>query len=757
VFRLTIRTALANLRSRRLNSVLLGVIIAGGAMSLAIASGLHSSASDPFKQTARATNSADVHVFDFTGSADISTVARMPGVVERSGPYDFARGTVRGKPGNAEVTVEHPELSSGRWVAPGPGEVVLERTFARARQLHVGDRLRVRVAARPYDLRVVGIAVSAARGPFPQWEPAAAWVAPSTLDTVQPDASRRGQELHLRLADGVDAAAFVDRVEKRFPPEQVGVYDSKEIEDDVTSETSGLTVILGSASLLALLGAGFVIANAISGRVLASRREIGLLKAAGFTPGGVTTLFVVENLILALVAGVIGTLAAIPVTPLLLNKSADLLGTPTPSGFGVQTVAVGVLGVVVIVTVFTVLPAWRAGRLKVLEAIRLGRTSVSSRPSRTAELAARLHLPAAAVLGVKDAFAARSRSVMTVLSLVLTVTAVIATLGTEATYRRVVGDSSLRAKPYDLLVESDSPAAKTRALLAPHRGEYTRAMTIAGIPARAASAGLDLQARAIGGDYRARPYAIRDGRMLTGPGQAIVGRGLLDKLGLRVGDRLRLAALGGALNLEIVGRYIEPDNDAVTAIFDQRSLSPAAQRKLRPDFGLTVPSVPVARRLGSELAAQSHGAVQATVTEDEVKQERADVRPIIWGMDVLLLSIGLVSLVTTMLLGIRERRRDFAIFKTIGLTPRQVLAAVTAGGSVLALLALAIGIPVGAGLFRAVVIATNPTDGPDLATTPTWWWLLLLVPGILVFTTIASLLPARRAAEVRPAEALRYE
>jgi putative ABC transport system permease protein len=224
-----------------------------------------------------------------------------------------------------------------------------------------------------------------------------------------------------------------------------------------------------------------------------------------------------------------------------------------------------------------------------------------------------------------------------------------------------------------------------------------------------------------------------------------------------VGERLRLRTLGQALDLKIVGRYIEPDNDAITAIFDQRSLPPATQQKLRPDFGLTVPTVPAARRLGQELATASHGSVESTVTEDEVKQERDDVRPIVWGMDVLLLAIGIVNLVTTMLLGIRERRRDFAIFKTIGLTPRQVLGAVTAGGSVLALMALAIGIPVGAAMFRAIVVATNPTDGPDLGTTPTWWWLLLLVPGILIFTTIASLLPARRAAEIQPAEALRYE
>jgi putative ABC transport system permease protein len=245
--------------------------------------------------------------------------------------------------------------------------------------------------------------------------------------------------------------------------------------------------------------------------------------------------------------------------------------------------------------------------------------------------------------------------------------------------------------------------------------------------------------------------------MLSGPGEAIVGRGLLQKLDLQVGDKLALETMGQHLDLRIVGRYIEPDNDAVTAIFDQRSMSAGAQRSLQPSFGLSVPSVPAARRLQSQLVAESNGAVRAEVTEDEVKQERDDVRPIIWGMDALLLAIGLINLVTTLLLGIRDRQRDFAIYKSIGLTPRQVLGTVTAGGSVLALIALAVGIPIGAALFRAVVIATNSTDGPDLATTPTWWWLLLLIPAMLVFTTIASLIPARRAVEVKPAEALRYE
>ena len=87
--------------------------------------------------------------------------------------------------------------------------------------------------------------------------------------------------------------------------------------------TSTSSVVLGSASLAALLAVGFIVANAIGGRILASRRDIGLLKAAGFTPGGVTSLFVVENLILAGAASVVGTALGIAFSPLLLEPTAN--------------------------------------------------------------------------------------------------------------------------------------------------------------------------------------------------------------------------------------------------------------------------------------------------------------------------------------------------------------------------------------------------------------------------------------------------
>ena len=181
------------------------------------------------------------------------------------------------------------------------------------------------------------------------------------------------------------------------------------------------TVVLGSASLAALLAVGFIIANAIGGRILASRRDIGLLKAAGFTPGGVTALFVVENLLVAGAASVVGTGAGDRAQPAAARADRQPArhrhaqraaarhrgrGRPRRRGRGLPVHRPARL-------------ARRApGRARGDRARPHERRARSPRARRARRPA--LHMPPAVVLGVKDAFASRSRAAMTIASLALT-------------------------------------------------------------------------------------------------------------------------------------------------------------------------------------------------------------------------------------------------------------------------------------------------------------------------------------------------
>ena len=139
------------------------------------------------------------------------------------------------------------------------------------------------------------------------------------------------------------------------------------------------------------------------------------------------------------------------------------------------------------------------------------------------------------------------------------------------------------------------------------------------------------------------------------------------------------------------------------------------------------------------------------LTDDEVREERADMLPILFGTSLLLVLIALVNLLATLLLVTRERARDFAIFKAVGLTPRGVLGVVNAGGAVLGAIAIVIGIPAGIVTFRVVMQVLSPSEGTDVVGVPGPFALALTIPVVLAVTALASSLPARRVARASAA------
>lgn len=126
---------------------------------------------------------------------------------------------------------------------------------------------------------------------------------------------------------------------------------------------------------------------------------------------------------------------------------------------------------------------------------------------------------------------------------------------------------------------------------------------------------------------------------------------------------------------------------------------------------------------------------------------------------VALMLIAGVSVLNDMMPSVRERFQELATFKAIGLTPGQMLRSVTDGAVALALLALAVGIPLGWWLGSLLVtILSNGFGGPTgLHISVNWLGVALLVPATLLIATLGAYLPARRAARVPAGELLRDE
>lgn len=144
---------------------------------------------------------------------------------------------------------------------------------------------------------------------------------------------------------------------------------------------------------------------------------------------------------------------------------------------------------------------------------------------------------------------------------------------------------------------------------------------------------------------------------------------------------------------------------------------------------------------------------------DTAADLRDSWRPLLVGLNVVLFSIAGLNLMSNLLLGIRERRRELAILKTVGFTPRQLVTAVVSGGVAVAVLATALGIPLGLVATRLMfdVLSSAAGIGTGVGALPGAGWLALLLPMAVVTVVLASAFPAAAAARIRVAEALRYE
>jgi putative ABC transport system permease protein len=128
---------------------------------------------------------------------------------------------------------------------------------------------------------------------------------------------------------------------------------------------------------------------------------------------------------------------------------------------------------------------------------------------------------------------------------------------------------------------------------------------------------------------------------------------------------------------------------------------------------------------------------------------------------LVLLSIAVVGVFNTMVLGTRERSHDTAVLKTLGMSPRQIVAMVITGASVLGLLGGILGLPLGIWLQGAVLQLIGNLAGNtvplDLGAVFTPAGLLLpLATGILAAIAGAAL-PALWAARATVVEVLHAE
>lgn len=651
-------------------------------------------------------------------------------------------------------------FTEGRWPEKAGEIAVSPHDGWNPPELRLGESVTLPTAAGPAEFRIVGVLIDLTTTSV-RAEIQRGWVLPTEIPSLT------GADAPLRYLAGYRLTGDVSEAGIAAAQERIGaalVPGAQSAEPLTWLEMRGGSnwtvsafggIVYGFAIII-LTAVALTIAGVIAGTVLAGYRDFGVAKALGFTPQQIMGLLVAQ---VAIPAG-IGALLGLPLGTLasafFLGESADHLGLPTPSAVNPPLILLVAAGFMLLVVTAAAIPGLRAARMSAATAISRGRSPSLGNLSRRGSAIVRIGLPRHLGLGAAAVVDRPVRAMLTVGA----VAACMAALTFASTFGPsmdgFIKDRATWGAAQDVTVfKAPGRSADDVQALLSQRHEIAfsveTSLTSYVVPGQAKALGV----MGVRGDAETMGFRAAKGRWFAAPGEAVMNAFTAKELGMKLGDTVTGTVNGTELRLTVVGLM----NDITHRGFrvDWNTLATVAPDAQPDTFLLRLNDGVSDAEFVDAINAQAGGLMLAIFLGYE-----ADMTPIdrtVGGLSVVLVLLAVVGTFNTTLLAMRERLRDTAILKTLGMTGAQITGMVFTFAGILTLAATGIGIPLGLWMQERIINGgIGETSGfiVDVGIIDVRS-VVLIVAGALAVTLLGALVPARRARRLPVAAVLRSE
>jgi len=803
-----VRAARGGLGGRKLQAVIIGLVVLVATAASTLALGMLADAHSPFDDAFASQNGADVAVTVDTSAASaaqITLATQVNGVTAVAGPFAAA---------NVDAQVSMPDLggtltSSMNFVGrPSPGGPVDDLTLQQGhwatsdKQVVISSnapgQLGSTITVDKQVMTVVGVANSVTNT-------ADAWVLPAEMSAIAGSAGTGQAQLLYRFASNAtsaDITSDISEIEAALPSGAVqDPISYLDIRASEHSEVAPWVPFIIAFGVIALVISVLIVVNVVAGAVVAGTTRIGVLKSIGFTPLQVMACYVLLVAVPAVTGAVVGVVCGNLLAAPLYRQNAQVyqvgvLGVPFWVDLAVPLV------VLVLTVAAAVGPASRAGAMSPVQAIATGRAPRPKHGFFAQRLLARLTgVPRAVTLGFASPAARPGRTFVTVVAVVFGAAAVTFGVGLASSLNRVYNDISEAARlPVQVMPLPPAqpagpigggPGKGSKGIAGPGKGpngiggqSLTTAQQHAIATAVAATPGT-LHSLSETGDSLSLPGLgnANGGARVTAFGDDPSWSGLalisgtwysqsastpeidvntlfLTDTNTAVGDMYTLVNGSHKVAAKIVGE--------VFAAGDQVNLymSPATLTAIDPtvtgpgSYDISLKPGVNADAYGSALQNKLGDSYLVNAHSGDGKQLIAIVT-LVAMLTLLIIAVAGLGVLNTVALQIRERAHDIGIFKALGMTPRQTLTMVVCSVGITGIVAGIVAVPAGILLHHnvlpAMAHAANSGLPPSVLSVYSAPEMTILALAGLVIAIAGALLPASWAANSRTATALRTE
>ena len=251
-------------------------------------------------------------------------------------------------------------LTQGRDISPGVNEAITSQRMAdRFENLSIGEQLEINNVM----FTIVGYfeaAGSAAESEV--WTDLRDLTLARRTPAAVSSVNLRAESLASR-----DSLIKLLADDKRF--ELNAIPEMRYFEDQMT-QSNAIQIIGYVIAGFLMFGAMFAAANTMYAAVASRAREIGTLRALGFSRRSILSSFLFESVILCLMGGALGCLATLPFNGLSTGTMNQFSEITFSFRFGPRVLMQGVMLAVIMGLLGGILPAIRAVRMNIINALR---------------------------------------------------------------------------------------------------------------------------------------------------------------------------------------------------------------------------------------------------------------------------------------------------------------------------------------------------------------------------------------------------
>ena len=494
---------------------------------------------------------ATSHLPGITATGHVHPVVVLP--IER-GKEQFTVEVVGRN--SADEAIDRYQILEGRW-PERPGEIAVTALTLpdyRRANVAIGDHLSVLSQADLPSFEVVGRVAG-----MPQ-SPARAFVRSDQVAALADDADYRlGYELAYRVErpeTDVSLAGYTSEIRAALPtgteiaPVMTSAYDRRQ-EAGTKANSSGPSLVF---AVIALICAALIVGNVITGTILASQRELGIMQAVGFSRRQVVAVMAGQAVVTALIGAAFGIVIGIVAAAGPLAESADNVTEPPASAVSPLLDLAILAGIVLVVGVVALLAARHGGDADPARVITLGTAPPVTSDGILVRALRSIPSPRPIRLGIGDAFLHPLRSLVTIAVLAIGVATITFAAGLGSLIAPFFEDKTTYGANYPLSVERYGPLS-----------DETVSATLAADPDITASVGVrdmtmtfdgatePVRASAMRGDAAALDYRASAGRWFDAPGEAVLTSGAMKLAGAQIGDTVSGWLDGRPIRLRVVG------------------------------------------------------------------------------------------------------------------------------------------------------------------------------------------------------------